>query len=106
MQISNDITFDHQNQMRLQKAESLSGHDMKKMKDQELRQVSKEFASLFINEVYKSMRKTVEKDGFLDGGQHREVFEDMLYSEYAKMTAQQDESGLGRMVYDFLKRST
>lgn len=96
----------HQNQLRLQKAQDLSSRNHQQMQDQELRQVSKEFASLFINEMYKSMRKTVNKDGFLDGGQHREVFEDMLYFEYARMTAQTDDTGLGKMVFDFLKRSS
>ncbi len=34
------------------------------------------------------MRKTVEKEGLLDGGMSEDIFEDMLYDEYAKKMAE------------------
>ncbi len=106
MRISNDITTQHQTNMKLQQAQNLSAKDMSKLRDKELKEVSKEFASLFINELYKSMRKTLDnKNSMLDGGEHKEMFEDMLYTEYSRMTAEQGTTGLGKMVYDFLKRS-
>ena len=73
-----------------------------KLSKDELLKVCREFESLFINQIFKSMRKTVQKSGWLDGGLKQEIFEDMLYEEYSKAIAHSGGIGLGDMVYKFL----
>jgi flagellar protein FlgJ len=45
------------------------------------------------------MRKTVQKDGLLDGGMSEEVFQDMLYGEYARKMAETAQFGLSDLIY-------
>ena len=70
-----------------------------------LYKVCLEFEAIFIKQMLNSMRKTVEKSGLLDGGMAEEVFEDMLYDEYAKKMAATANFGLAAMIYGQLQPS-
>ncbi len=105
MNIGTEQVFATEQNRSLEQIESFRGRDYRNMDKDKLREVSQEFESLFINELFKSMRKTIAKDEWLDGGLKQDIFEDMLYSEYAKMTSEAGGIGLGDMVYDFLSRS-
>lgn len=83
----------------------LKGIDPKKLDSKQILAVSREFESLFINQLFKSMRKTIQKSDWLNGGLKQEFFEDMLYEEYSKKIAHAGGIGLGDMVYKFLLSS-
>jgi Rod binding domain-containing protein len=70
-----------------------------------LYKVCLEFEAIFIKQMLNSMRKTVEKSGMLDGGMAEEIFEDMLYDEYAKKMASTANFGLAAMIYGQLQPS-
>ena len=53
-------------------------------KTSELYKACVDFESLFIKQMLDVMRKSVKKEGLLDGGMSEEIFTDMLYDEYAK----------------------
>lgn len=59
-----------------------------------------DFESLFIKQMLDVMRKTVKKEGLVDGGMSEEIFTDMLYDEYSKTMAQTSQFGLARMIYE------
>jgi flagellar protein FlgJ len=59
-----------------------------------------DFESLFIKQMLDVMRKSVKKEGLLDGGMSEEIFTDMLYDEYAKKMAQTAQFGLAQTIYD------
>ncbi|MBE3063525.1 MAG: rod-binding protein [Spirochaetes bacterium] len=59
-----------------------------------------DFESLFIKQMLDVMRKSVKKEGLLDGGTSEEIFTDMLYDEYAKKMAETAQFGLARTIYD------
>ncbi len=80
--------------------------DVKKLSNEEILKVSREFESIFINQLFKSMRKTIQKSDWLNGGLKQEIFEDMLYEEYSKKIAHSGGIGLGDMVYRFLISKT
>ncbi|MEJ5284532.1 MAG: rod-binding protein [Brevinematia bacterium] len=80
----------------------LKSVDPKKLDSKQILAVSREFESLFINQLFKSMRKTIQKSDWLNGGLKQEFFEDMLYEEYSKKIAHSGGIGLGDMVYKFL----
>ncbi len=50
----------------------------------QLKQVAQEMESLFVNMMWKSMKATVPKNDFLNGGQAEEIFDDMLSEERAR----------------------
>jgi len=70
--------------------------------DQRLRQACSDFQSIFIKQMLDSMRGTVQKSGLLDGGQAEEMFEDMLYDEYAQKMSKTADLGLDDMLYQQL----
>jgi len=70
--------------------------------EKKLRDATVEFESMFIKQMLNSMRKTVTKNGLLDGGMGQEIFEDMLYDEYAKNMAQSANLGISDMMFQQL----
>ena len=70
--------------------------------DQKLREATVDFETLFIKQMLDSMKKTVTKSGLLDGGMGQDIFEDMLYDEYAKKMAQTADLGISDMMFNQL----
>lgn len=66
-----------------------SGNDKEK-----LRKAAQDFESIFLDLVLKSMRSTVEKSGYMDGGNAEEIYRSLLDSEYAKIMAATNTTGL------------
>ncbi len=67
-----------------------------------LMNASIEMESLLVGNMLKAMRKTVPKNEWLHGGQAEEIFEDMLYDEYAMSLSRNSNLGIARMIYDQL----
>jgi len=66
----------------------------------ELYQACQDFEALFIKQMLDVMRKTIHKeDDMLAGGLSQDVYEDMLYDEYAKKMASTAQFGLADMIY-------
>ena len=66
----------------------------------DLKDVCYDFEALLIKQMLDSMRKTVQKtDLFGDEGMSREIFEDMLYDEYAKQMARTAKFGIAENLY-------
>ncbi len=76
----------------------------KKPLDRKLWDVCVEAESLFVAKMLKEMRKTVHKNDFLHGGFAEEIFEDMLYDEYALRLSKNTSLGMAKMLYDELSR--
>jgi flagellar protein FlgJ len=64
-----------------------------------LLEACRDFEALFIKQMLDAMRKTVGKTGLLDGGMAEDIFEDMLYDEYAKKMADTAGFGLAETLY-------
>ena len=71
-------------------------------RDQEILQVAGKFESIFLKELLKTMRKTVPKSGFLNGGWTEEFYWDMLNQELSESMAKAGGIGLAKMVYQHL----
>ncbi|RYZ65506.1 MAG: hypothetical protein EOP09_14150 [Proteobacteria bacterium] len=54
--------------------------------------------------VLKSMRDSVDKSKFIDGGNGEQIFQSMLDSEYAKNLANQSMTGLSSSIEDHLTK--
>ena len=68
-------------------------------KSSRLYKVSQEFDAIFIKQMLNVMRKSVSKTGLMDGGMAEEIFEDMLYDEYAQKMAESGSFGIADMIY-------
>ena len=81
----------------------LGGAEEKELK--KLRAASQDFEAIFIKQMLDAMRKTVPKGGIINGGMAEEIFEDMLYTERAKIMAKTGSFGLADMIYNKYKDS-
>ncbi len=69
-------------------------------KTSDLYKACQDFEALFIKQMLDVMRQTVNKqDDLLGGGPGQDIFEGMLYDEYAKKMAQTAQFGLAEMIY-------
>jgi flagellar protein FlgJ len=68
-------------------------------KTDKLYEACMELETFLIKNLIKSMRSTVQKNGLIDTGFAGEVYEDMLYDEYAKAFAQNANFGFAEMAY-------
>ncbi|AWG43122.1 muramidase [Candidatus Borreliella tachyglossi] len=69
----------------------------------ELYKAALEFEAIFVNQMLKSMKNSLNKENnLLNGGQTEEIFEDMLYLESAKQIAKSKSFGLTNLICDQL----
>ncbi len=85
------------------------GHRLKYLKyhtadkdDPKLRAACAEMESLFISHLIKEMRATVEKSGFIDGGQAEEIFTSLLDVEMSKKMSASGGIGLSAILLEQL----
>ena len=71
--------------------------------DEELMSVSRQFESIFIHQLLKSMRSTVQKSGFFDSHATK-MYESMYDQELANLMSEERSIGLADMVYKDLVR--
>lgn len=70
-----------------------------------LRETCVEMESIFVGKMLKEMRNTVHKSDWLHGGYAEEIFEDMLYDEYALNVSRNSRLGLADMLYKEMSRN-
>lgn len=81
----------------------LSG-DAKKSADLEkLRESTREFEAIYVNEMFKAMRKTVPESGLVKKDSAMKMYEEMMDMELARKTAEGDGMGIGLAMYNQMK---
>jgi flagellar protein FlgJ len=70
-----------------------------KIQNDELKEACRDFEAIFIKQMLDSMKKTVPESGLLEGGMAEDIFEDMLYQEYATIISKSGDLGIAEMVY-------
>jgi flagellar protein FlgJ len=73
-------------------------------KNSELYEMCVELETFLIKNLIKSMRSTVQKTRLIDTGFAGDMYEDMLYDEYAKTFARSANFGFAEMAYRDLVR--
>ena len=68
-------------------------------KNDKLYELCMELETFLIKNLIKSMRSTVQKSNLIDGGFAGEMYEDMLYDEYAKNFSRNANFGFAEMAY-------
>lgn len=72
---------------------------------EELRKSARDFESIFVNMMLKSMRESVQKSGLLDGGNAEEIYKGMLDQEYSKLMTETGRLGLAETIERQLSRA-
>lgn len=67
-------------------------------KKKELKKVARDFESLFINMMLKSMRQTVPEDKIAGGGKAEDTYRFLLDQEYAAAAAKRGGIGIASMI--------
>ncbi len=88
----------------VQESDERSSRQLKEKRDEKLMNVCIEMESLFVARILREMRNTVHKNALLHGGFAEEVFEDMLYDEYALKISRNSNLGLAKMLYEELSK--
>jgi hypothetical protein len=70
-----------------------------KPRDPKLWDTCIEMESIFVKQMLGAMKKNVEKGEFLHGGYAEDIFEDMLYDEYATNMSKNADMGLAKTLY-------
>ena len=65
----------------------------------ELYEACLELETILINNLIKGMRNTIQKSGLLDSSFAGEVYEDMLYDEYARSFTRSAQLGFAEMAH-------
>ena len=91
----------YQNQRVDHRLKSIKYHTADK-DDPRLRAACAEMESLFISHLLKEMRATVEKSGFIDGGQAEEIFTSLLDVEISKKMSTAGGIGLSAILLEQL----
>lgn len=70
-------------------------HDLKS-----LRESSREFETMLVMEMYKSMRKAVPEGGLFEKSMSTDLYQEMFDMEMAKQTASGSGIGIGEAMYN------
>jgi len=68
-------------------------------KEGKLKEACQEFESILISQMLKGLRETVDKSGLVDEGLGGDMWEDVLYTQYAKQMAKTASFGLAETIY-------
>lgn len=83
--------------------EQILGKNIEK-KREKLKELSKEFESIFIHQMLKTMRATVGKSSLYHGGMSEDIYQGMLDQEYAKSMSKEKNFGIAEKVYNQLSK--
>ncbi len=75
------------------------------MKDAQLKKACADFESIFIDYIFKSMRKSVPQNGLFGNTQEQKVYKSMADQAMSESIARGKGMGLGDLLYNQLKRS-
>ena len=73
--------------------------------DEELMDACKGFEAYLLEQVFKSMEKTVMRDDEEEKNEYLTQFGDMLYESYAEKSVETQSFGIAQMLYDSMKRN-
>lgn len=82
---------------------NLANRNTDKITDVEAMEACKEFEAYMLEQVYKSMEKTVMRAE--DKSDYEEYFGDMMIQEYAKRAVDQGGIGLANQLYEAMKNN-
>lgn len=74
---------------------ALAGDNTMKSKDK-VANLSREFESIFMNQMLKAMRQTVPKNNLINGGHAEEIYSSLLDEEFSRRMAYTQQGGISQ----------
>lgn len=106
----NQVMFGQSGLNHLTLAQGTAGlnplHGLANHSDAEIKQVAKNFESIFLEMMMKEMRSSVQKSGLMGNSRGMEFFEGMYDEQLSRQLSAGGGIGLGQMVYEKLKAAT
>jgi len=98
--------FQSDNSFEAELKKTINKYDPSKMNkiNQKLWDACVEVESMFVAKMIKEMKKTVPKNEWLHGGHAEDIFEDMLYDQYALNMSKSHNFGMARLLYDEMSK--
>jgi flagellar protein FlgJ len=72
--------------------------------DKKLRESAEQFEAIFVQQLIKSMRSSVQKGGLISGGRAEEIFQEMLDGKYSEVISGSKSLNLADLIYRELKQ--
>ena len=92
---------------RLQRTlNSKKGASGSAVSDPELAETCRQMESLFINHLFKEMRASIQRSGFISGGRAEEIYTSLMDAEMAVKLSNRGGIGLADMLLQQLRLST
>jgi flagellar protein FlgJ len=73
--------------------------------EKKLQDACKQFESLFLNQLFTQMRKSIPKCDLFGEGKDREMFDEMMDTERAKAWSESGGIGLANLLYQQMKNT-
>jgi flagellar protein FlgJ len=70
-----------------------------------LEEACRDFEAIFIKQMLDAMKNTVQKTNLFGRNMAEDIFEDMLYDEYAKEMSKSTDLGIAEMMYKQLSQN-
>lgn len=100
-----EMLLQNQSSERLRQRGAEQTQSLSESKRKELKKVARDFESLYLNMMLKSMRQTVGEDKLTGGGKAEETYRFLLDQEYANAAAKRGGVGIASMLEkELLKR--
>ncbi len=95
------------NQSAQKLQDKINGKDYSNATDQELLDACKEFEAYFVEQMYKSMLKTIPKNEASSASNETmmDYYKDQMVQGIAKETTEQSGLGLAQMLYEQMRRN-
>mgnify|MGYP002637887660 CR=1 FL=1 len=84
----------------LQNSEASTGNDKQRMK-----QTAQDFEAIFVQQIFKEMKRTVPDGGLLPRGQAEEIYSDLQDMEAAKQLTGHGGIGLAEMLLEQMQKA-
>mgnify|MGYP000884854290 CR=1 FL=1 len=72
--------------------------------EQRLKEVCKDFESMFFDQVFKTMRSATMESDLIKKSMGERIFTEMMDTEFSKEAANQSVNGIGDMLFDQMKK--
>lgn len=87
----------------LKRFEKLDAKKGKVPEDEKLKKACRDFESIFLYYVLKTMRKSIPKGGYLEGGVGQGIFQEMMDEKLAEKISRTGRMGIWEMLYRDLR---
>lgn len=101
--IGNDITSAYssinESEQKATDFQKIIDQAIKERDDQELKKACEEFEAYYVQQLFKEMRKTIPDGGMFEESNEKDIYTDMLDTEYSAVISKSNGTGIADVLY-------